>query len=489
MPDLLKRLRARPARLLLAASLLSVAAAFAAEGAYRLFLRSRAAAGARHGVFELYAVGDSSMRGLPFYISSPEIVSLLLGDKLGGRELAVNNLAEGGSSIYTQALKAARTLKYRDRSNPAAVLIYAGHAENITAHKSRASLLPRAYEKFKTRVLSHSLLFSKLFFDIEKALLFYGVRDLGHYEFYLRRTIEAALDAGAVPIIATLGSNLEVEPSVGDRYLPSAEEVLKAFGAEERGETAKALAEYTRLYAGAAPEEAGVLRPYLAYRIGRCLQSAGKPEAALARFAEALENDPYPLRSKPSQNAIVRRLAGEYSIQLVDAEALFMENSPGKVPGEELFVDTMHPGPAGTLLLSRAFAQRLAELLHDRVRNDLRDPLAIYESPRRDITFREGPYVAAGVCLLWSGQGNLPIPDCLKLADKNFRKALSMSPGDRLARIGLRVTAVSKKNRYIIPWDVYKWYNTKRRYYELRRQFTDEEMAEADKFLAKWEKP
>lgn len=483
----LRRLRAHPAAAFLPAILFFVAAILSAEGFYRLTLSVQARAGSRPGVFELYAVGDSSMLGLPFYISPPDIVSMLFSGRFAGRELRVLNLAEGGNSMYTQALKAIRTLKYRDKKNPAVVLIYGGHAENISVLSRRRPLFLRLCETFKRRILLHSLLFSKIVFSLERTFLFYGIRDLDHYEFYLRKTIEAALEAGALPVIATLGSNIEQEPSVNNYNVQAAGVVSKGVKSELRGDYAKALAQYTGLYEGLSP--ADYLRPYLAYRIGRCLEFTGDAAAARGRFLEVLENDPFPLRAKPSQNAIIRRLAGEYSIPLVDAEKMFADHSAGGFPGEALFMDLMHPNAAGYLLLARAFADRLATLFRDTIRSDIHDPAVIFDSPGGDSLSRAAPYLSAGACLLWYGQSAVPVPDCLKLAEKNFRTAMSLSGGDYRARIGLRISVLSKKNRYVIPEEVYNWFQTKRRHYVFRSPMSNEEYEEADAFLAGWEKP
>jgi len=482
-------LRGRFARLLLPVALLCFAAAIAAESGYRLALFLNGRFHGERGVFELYAVGDSSMRGIPFHISPPEIAGQLLGDQLAGRRLRVVNLAEGGSSIYPQALRAIRTMKSRDRRNPAAVLIYAGHAENITVEKSRNTFLLGAYAQFRRHILLHSLLFSKLVFTLERSLLFYGIRDLGHYEFYLRKTIEAVLDAGATPVLATLGCNFKIEPAIYNYRLPSAEKVIKAFGLEERGEYAKAVEQYSRLYAGAEHGEEVVLRPYLAYRSGRCLELMGKTAAALPRFIEALETEISPVRAKPSQNDIIRRLAREYAIPLVDADALFISSSPGGIPGEEFFMDPMHPNAAGSLLLSRAFAERLAGLFQGKVRSDIRDPMAIFEPPGDNLVERRSePYIAAGACLLWTAQSSIPIPERLKLAERDFARALAASSGNFRARVGHRISVLSVNNNYIMPGEVYDWFQANRSYYEFRRPMSGVDKEAAEKFLSKWEK-
>lgn len=486
--ELSARIRSHPAAASLAAALfLFTAAVFLSEGVYRAILFSEAYSGRGPVTFELYGVGDSTMRGLPFYKSPPEVVAALFADRLAGLDLSVNNLAEGGNSTYTQAVKAIRTLKYRDQRNPAVVLIYSSHAENINMQTSRRTLLPRMVESFKRHILIHSLLFSKIVFSLERYALLYGIRDLDHHEFYLRRIIEAARESGAVPVLTTLASNMEMEPSVNDYNPPGADGAIRAFGSESRGEYAKALAEYTRLYKNSNSAEEPVVHPYLAYRIGRCLQLMGKPEAAAARLVEALEADPFPFRAKPSQNAMIRRLAAEYAIPLVDAVELFAKLSDDGMPGAERFLNPMHPDTEGYLLLARAYAGRLETLLGDKVRNDIRGPATIYRASDGDSAFEARPYITAGACLIWSGLGGLPVPDHLNLAEKDFKRAIKLDAANNLPAIGLRIVLIAKKNRYMIPREIYDWFQEKRGSYIAQQPLPDGEMKEAEKFLAKWE--
>ena len=375
----------------------------------------------------------------------------------------------------------------------------------------RPPMMHRLFETFKKRVLIHSLLFSELVLRAERFYNFHGARDLAHYEFYLSAVIEAALKSGALPVISTLTSNLScTEPDL-DRLTPGLEEGLKL---ERSGRLRAAAEQYARLAAESVSGGANSsLLPYLEYRQGRCLQAMGKPATAKIHLLKALETDADQYRAKPSQNEVIRRLARKYAIPLLDAEALFMEHSADGLPGKDLFVDHVHPTAEGYLLLSRALAGLLAKVFGDRIRNDIRDTSYIFAAPGKrpdndvfpfsladrgkngrpaypDPKFDDPatPYILAGTYILWFSRCGVPIPDRLALAENNFRKAVKLSGGSNLAAIGLRVVTLSRKNRGIIPTEVYAWFNEKRPNFEFLKPFTEEELGAVDIFLRNWER-
>ena len=368
------------------------------------------------------------------------------------------------------------------------MLIYAGHSEQMNAGM-RCSRALRLYEAFKEHALIHSLLFSKVVLRAENYFSFHGVRDLAHYEFYLRAVLDAAREAGAVPVLATLPSNLCGAEPGGAQASP---ELAASVGLELRGKYAEALARYAGLLNRPAAVNDSYLRPYLEYRAGRCLQALGRPEAG-AHLLTALETDPLQFRARPSQNALIRGLAADYPAQLVDAEKLFARHSPGGLPGSGLFVDLMHPDETGYLLLARAFAEKLAELFHDKLRKEIRDPSVFFEPPFSNFTVsgralkKTEAYTLAGTYLLWFAGGSAPLPDQLALAERNFSKAIAAAPGNTLARTGLRIVRISKKNGQAAPAEVAAWFRSQRPVFERLQPLTEEELGSADAFLRKWE--
>ena len=102
-----------------------------AEIGYRAMIASHTADGERKDAFVLYAVGESTLVGEPFsdMLSLPQLVSDMVGGRIGGRVIEIVNLAERGAGAYAQSLRFGLAVARRDRSVPAAVLIYSGHNE------------------------------------------------------------------------------------------------------------------------------------------------------------------------------------------------------------------------------------------------------------------------------------------------------------------------------------------------------------------------
>jgi hypothetical protein len=217
----------------------------------------------------------------------------------------------------------------------------------------------------------------------------------------------------------------------------------------------------------------------------------GKPELARTHFLEALETDPLQFRAKPSQNALLRALAAEYGLELVDAEELFAAQASDGLPGSDLFVDMMHPDAPGYLLLSRAYAVKLGALFGDKVRRDLRDPGMFFQPPfsldGREMT-PTGAYTQAATFLVMLAKGSAPLPDRFKLAEKDFKKALSASGENNLAYIGLRVVRIYQRNGNALQPEVAAWFEARRPSFEYLKQLNEDEMIAADAFLRKWER-
>lgn len=102
---------------------------------------------------------------------------------------------------------------------------------------------------------------------------------------------------------------------------------------------------------------------FLAYKQGRFEESK-----ALAQ--EVLKNSLGRHQSSSLENTIVRELAAQYHVPLLDVETLITEAEPHKIPGETLFADHCHLNAKGNSLLAAGLLQKISEALstapHDR---------------------------------------------------------------------------------------------------------------------------
>lgn len=182
------------------------------------------------------------------------------------------------------------------------------------------------------------------------------------YAANLRVMIEASRRAGATVVLGTLSQNLRDFPPGGSRHrrgisLARRERwktlVEGAAGSARTGECPAAIA---------ALDEALRLdhRPALAYYDrARCLDALGRFGRARAGYRIASDRDEVPLGARAVSNDVIRAVAGETGVQLVDTERVLANASPHGLIGREWFFDHVHPSFAGQVALARTFADAL----------------------------------------------------------------------------------------------------------------------------------
>ena len=86
----------------------------------------------------------------------------------------------------------------------------------------------------------------------------------------------------------------------------------------------------------------------------------GRTAEALPYFEKAKDADICPLRiTAPLEQALLR-IAAETDTPLVDAASLIAARSPGGIPGNDWYVDHVHPTIGGHQLIARALAAQFA---------------------------------------------------------------------------------------------------------------------------------
>lgn len=177
------------------------------------------------------------------------------------------------------------------------------------------------------------------------------------------RQIVADCRAAHVPVLLVrLGSNLRDCPPYKSEHRPNL-----APGAEADWQAAFDLAttaEKTDLpralrhYQDAAAIDADYA--LLNFRLARVLDRLGRSAEALPYFEKAKDADICPLRiTAPLEQALLR-IAAETDTPLVDAASLIAARSPGGIPGNDWYVDHVHPTIGGHQLIARALAAQFA---------------------------------------------------------------------------------------------------------------------------------
>ena len=322
--------------------------------------------------FDLYAVGGSTTRGEPYDVhcqfAFPQLIARLLGGAVQGVPIRVHNLAGAGETVYPQSFALSRRLRERDTTNRGAVLIYSGHNEWFNADDP-PPLLWRGFKQAKQWTMRHLTWLGDLVLHVERRLNRRGRRDMYHYELYLRQMIENARAANTLPVLFTVAGNIQdMDPGIDEGYTPKRTRALlgRAEALRIAGRFWEAADEYARV--GRSRE---LLRPYTTFQQAVCHRALGHRERARGLFLAAYDMRTNGFqRAKTAQNDLIRRLAAEYRIPLVDTFRLFEQASAPELPGWNLFADGHHPNARGVGIIARAGAKALAR----RLRLDLSIP-------------------------------------------------------------------------------------------------------------------
>jgi tetratricopeptide (TPR) repeat protein len=186
------------------------------------------------------------------------------------------------------------------------------------------------------------------------------------YEDSLRAMVKSCRDARVPLILVNLGDNLRDCPPFKSEHrsdLPaeSLQQWQELFDrAWDAGDSDPA--EALELYGKA--EAIDDQYALLAFRMARCHDRLGNTEQARAYYQRARQLDICPLRMVNELHEDLKRIARETGTPLVDAEALAAGKSPGGIPGNNCFMDHVHPDigshqEIGKLLADQAEAMGL----------------------------------------------------------------------------------------------------------------------------------
>ena len=194
-------------------------------------------------------------------------------------------------------------------------------------------------------------------------------RVLAHYRVSLERMVAIARAAGAELLFVTPASNLRSCSPFKSQHTDALD---PAGAARSRSLLESARAQIRALgwpRALASLDEAIELDPRFAelhYRRGQALFALGRYPEARQAFERALEEDVCPLRALEGMGSMLRRVAAESSVGLVDFPGLLearLEAAAGhSILGEEDFLDHVHPTIAGHRALALALIAEMRRL-------------------------------------------------------------------------------------------------------------------------------
>ena len=337
------------------------------------------------GALRVVLMGDTALLGEPdpsFGVG--RILEPLLQARAGGRKGEVLSLGlAGGNSHVVREI--ARDLK---RLSPDAVVVATGNNEISGPYgpasptgrlhtSSRIARLLILANRTRLRQLGAELL-ARHFPEREDARAWKDTEPLTlrdrlesgdprlrtaerSFRKNYRAILTAARDAARVVVPCTVPVNLRDCAPFATAYSPDetvAQRVREALRAavalEKAGESRQACQKY---------EEALSLNPGHAealFSLARLWEQLGNPDAAGRFYRQAREADALPLRATEAFNEAIRDEAGRQRLEPFDAERLFEECSETGVPGNDLFLDHVHPTFPARYRLAAELASRLA---------------------------------------------------------------------------------------------------------------------------------
>ena len=186
-------------------------------------------------------------------------------------------------------------------------------------------------------------------------------RVAAQFEDSARAMVSMCRDAKVPVILVKLGSNLRDCPPFKSEHsggLSPADEAawqgdFEAATVAESSDLKKALAVY--LKAEALDGEYALL----SFRIARVLDRLGRKTEALEYYLKARDQDVCPLRLIKRHEEILSRIAAEKKVPLVDAASLLASRSSDHIPGNDWYLDHVHPTIGGHQKIAQAIAAQL----------------------------------------------------------------------------------------------------------------------------------
>jgi len=305
-------------------------------------------------LYRVFVMGSSIVAGYPHsrHIVLSRILEQRLTDALPGKEVEVINLGIAAFNSYSLLDMLDEVLE----QEPDVILIYAGHNEfygglgaastATLGHKRWIVNLNLWLQEFKTaQAIKETIYLAQKKLAVKKggdesarnlmgqvvgnkAIIFGDeVYERGRHQFEgnLTDILEKANDAGVPIIISDLVTNLrDTKPFV-------------SIGAKE-GESANK-----------------------AYEEAKNLEVQGKFVEAKKKYSKSKDLDALRFRAPEEFNNIIRDAAKANDSHVVSMQKYFDEVSPNGIPGNNLFLEHLHPTVEGQFLMSEVFFDVLLE--------------------------------------------------------------------------------------------------------------------------------
>jgi tetratricopeptide (TPR) repeat protein len=227
-------------------------------------------------------------------------------------------------------------------------------------------------------------------------------RTYENFEVNLADILRAGRSAGVPVILSTVGSNLKDCAPFASLHAADLSETQKTnwdgiykegIALAAAGRDQEALQQFAR---------AAAIDPHYAelqFRMGSCDLALTNAAQALLEFELARDYDALAFRADTHINEIIKNAADEQAgkgVYFLDAARILAQNSPEKIPGQELFYEHVHLNFNGNYLLGRAFAESTFKLFPQSIVSRGKNEWALAEVCDRRLAV--SPWDRARVC-------------------------------------------------------------------------------------------
>ncbi|HID38535.1 MAG TPA: tetratricopeptide repeat protein, partial [Calditrichaeota bacterium] len=310
-----------------------------------IFLKEKPANG-----FRIFVMGGSTTAGYPFSynLMFSRIIHLYLKKIFPEKYIEVINTATSAINSYTLLDFTDEILEYE----PDLVLIYTGHNEYYGA-LGVASAETVARYPFLTR----------LYLKLKNYKTFLFIRDaLG----WLRSMGETDANQPSATLMERL---------VSEQTIPYKSEIYKA-GVRQFHDNLRDIVEKFReenvpvILSELVSNVAGI-PPFVStkagdrmtadslYGLAKKLENERKFEKAVRYFYKAKDLDGLRFRAPEEFNEVIHQLGGIYGLPVVPMKRYFREASMHGIPGDNLFMEHLHPNIHGYFIMAQAFLETM----------------------------------------------------------------------------------------------------------------------------------
>ena len=183
-----------------------------------------------------------------------------------------------------------------------------------------------------------------------------------HFKFNIHKMVEIC-DSNRVPLyLCNPASNIRdctpfksaLTSGLDQATIETIQQIKSKIPKQLQSRSVKSIRESAHRLARLDPHNAATL-----YQAGLLLLDHGAPVAARDVLLRAKDEDICPLRILTVMNEFLMSVPSDQALQVIDVREYFAEQSSGKIPGENLFLDHVHPTIRGHQLIAGYLFERM----------------------------------------------------------------------------------------------------------------------------------